>query len=150
VIDLQAPIGQVHDRLIRDTGARVEASLALAIEVQARRGDLDDKSGVRRMAQVISRLASDHGHIGLGLGLVIKRHGKLRLYRPARAEGALEGSDHQQDRRGVRPVLRLLHQQLAAEQLDAVFRAQDLGPDEPVVALRRVSTPATEVNASDE
>src|SRR6058998_1342157 len=70
-VDFQDAIDQVHEPVVLQASASVEAALVLPVEGQARLRDLDDERGPRGMlTAVASTSAVRDRDIGLGLGLV--------------------------------------------------------------------------------
>jgi hypothetical protein len=78
--------------------------------------------------------------VGLGLRLVVERQRRLDLHVPAGAECLAEGPGGELDGGDVGAVLRLLDDQLARKQLDAIIRTEDLAVDEPLVLVPRPSS----------
>ena len=72
-------------------------------------------------------MAGHDADIRFRLGLFVESDRHLRPHVPAGAERPLEGPLDQANARGVRAVLRLLDDHLAAEQLDPVVGPEDLG-----------------------
>jgi hypothetical protein len=93
----------------------------LAIEGEARDGDLDDEHRVDRMrgTEIANATAHDR-HVGLGLGCIIECDRRLRANGPALAEGARERLLDEHDRGVVQRALRLGHEQQAVDQLDSI------------------------------
>src|SRR5262249_12537509 len=71
--------------------------------------------------------------VRLRLGLVVERDGKLGTYRPAFSERSLQGLLHELRCGRVRGVLRLLDNQLAADELDRLVLVEDAERNQPVV-----------------
>ena len=72
-------------------------------------------------------MAGHDADIRFRLGLFVESDRHLRPHVPSGAERPLEGPLDQANARGVRAVLRLLDDHLAAEQLDPVLGPEDLG-----------------------
>ena len=86
--DLEHLVHEIHDPVVGDAGARVEAALVAAVEAQARLGDLDEDSRARGvLGKIVSREAGHHHDIRLRLGFVVERDGVLHSDEPPWAEG---------------------------------------------------------------
>src|SRR5438105_2039407 len=133
-IDLQSPVREVHDPVVGEAGARVEAALAVAVEPETGERDLHHENGARRVrVAIVARIAGDDADVWLRHRLVVQRHRHLGQDVPTRPKGAGENAHDQTDGRGVKTVLWLLADHRAAEQLDPILRPEDLGLDEPLV-----------------
>src|SRR5882724_3088317 len=133
-VDFQDAIDEVHDPEVLQASAGVDAALVLAVEGQARLRDLDDERGPRGMLTAVAptRAARDRD-VGLGLGLVVERDGTLRPHQPARLEGSAESVLDETDRRVVRALLGLAHDELAPQELEGLARVEDADVDQAVV-----------------
>jgi diphthamide biosynthesis methyltransferase len=85
------------------------------------------------LTAVASTSAARDRNVGLGLGLVVERDGTLRPHQPARLERSAESVLHESDRRVVGAVLGLAHDELAAQELEGLVRAEDADVDHALV-----------------
>ena len=75
---LEDAIDEVHDPVVLDSRPRVEAALVQPVECEARLRDLDHQGWTGRVrVVVIAGAAGNDDEIGLWLGVVIERHGRL-------------------------------------------------------------------------
>src|SRR5438094_4273243 len=105
-IDLQAAVREIHDPVVGEAGARVEAALAVAVEPETGERDVDHENGARRVrVAIVARIAGDDADVRLRLRLVVQRHRHLGQDVPARPQRAGENAHDQADGRGVKTVL---------------------------------------------
>src|SRR5215472_12279512 len=157
-IYLEHALGKIHDPIRWHAGARVETALVLAVEIQARLGDLHQERGPRGMRMaIVPKTPGYYAHVRLGLGLVVESNGHLGSDDPAGSEGRTQCFLHGLDRRGVPRSLRLADEQRSPDQLETLSGAEDAQVHEPLVldptpALgahgTRVHRPQTRLGAS--
>src|SRR5213593_2577517 len=133
-VDSQNAIDQVHDPVVVQASAGVEAALVLPVEGQARLRDLDDERRPRGMLTAVAPTSAARDRdVGLWLGLVVELDGTLRPHQPARLERSAESVLHEPDRRVVGAVLGLALDELAAQQFEGLVRAEDADVDQALV-----------------
>src|SRR5882724_1630458 len=127
-------IDEIHDPVVIQTRASVQATLVLPVEGQARLRDLDDERGPRRVAAAEAPPIARHDRdIGLGLRLGVELDGTLRPYEPARLQRRPESVFHEADRGVVSAAQGLAHDELAADELERLVREEDADIDQSVV-----------------
>src|SRR5713101_7986165 len=93
-VDFQDAIDQVHDPVVLQTSASVEAALALPVEGEARLRDLDDERGPRGMLTAVAPTSAARDRdVGLWLGLVVELDGALGPHQPARLQRSVRAGD---------------------------------------------------------
>src|SRR5262249_23165457 len=118
-IYLENTIREIHDPVVLDPRAGVQAPFLLSVEVETRLGHLDGEHRVGRVRRaVIGGTAWHHGQIGLGLRLLVKRYGCLESHDPSWGKNSPQRVIDSADRRRVVGTLRLGDDQLAGDQLD--------------------------------
>ena len=152
--DLEDAIFEIQDPVLVDAGARVGGGLASAGDTQSRLRDLNDQSRVHRVcARIVARRTAHDADIGLGLRTVVEDDRALRLDEPPVTERALQRLRRQEHRRPMRAMLRLLHEEMAVQQLDRIVLVEHTLVDQAAVleavhaaivsaAPRRVNVPA--------
>src|SRR3989442_4316273 len=142
-MDLESPIDEVDDPIVRHAGAGVEAALHVPVECQARLRDLHDERRPRGMGlAVVAPTAGYHGEVGLWLGFVIEGDRGADADDPVGAESVPQGLLGEADGGFVWAPLRLGDDQLAGDQLDRLFPVEDAAPPEPGVLPPPPTSPA--------
>src|SRR5262249_9713527 len=133
-IYLEHALGQIHDPGLWHAGTCVETALVLAVEIQARLGDLHQERGPRGMRMaVVPETPGRYAHVRLGLGFVVESDGHLGSDEPAGSEGPTQCFLHCLDRRGVRRSLRLADAPRSAPPPRTLSRAQDTPRHPPLL-----------------
>src|SRR5213593_555300 len=133
-VDFQDAIDEVHDPVVVQASAGVEAALVLPVEGQARLRDLDDERRPRGMLTAVAPTSAARDRdVGLWLGLVVELDGSLGPHQPARLERSAESVLYEPDRRVVGAVLGLALDELAAQQFEGLVRAEDADVDQALV-----------------
>jgi hypothetical protein len=110
----------------------------LAVEGQARFRDFDDEHRSVGMAMTVrAPIATRHGNVRLGLRFVIELDRTLRPHQPTGWESSPERVVDQAEGGSVGAVLGLAHDQLAAQELDGLARAEDADLDQTFVFRAR-------------
>ena len=100
-VDLDDIVYEVHDPVLRHATRRVERRLPAAIVLERGLGHLDEKERLaRRLVEVVAY--RDDGDVGLGLGVVRRGEGSLRLDLRAPVECKDEDFDEARDPIGMR------------------------------------------------
>src|SRR6185436_15683889 len=137
-MDLDDPLHEIDDPVVRHAGASVEAGLLRAVEGEARYGDLHGEDGTRGMREAIVLAgARNDGRVRLGLRLFVERDRPLWTHFPAGAEGGLERARHTPHGGVVLRALGLRDDELPAQQLEAVPGAEHPEIDQTLVLHAR-------------
>src|SRR3989442_14717955 len=117
-MDLESPIDEVDDLIVRHAGAGVEAALHVPVECQARLRALHDERRPRGMGlAVVAPTAGYHGEVGLWLGFVIEGDRGADADDPVGAESVPQGLLGEADGGLLCAPPRLGDEQLASDQL---------------------------------
>src|SRR3989442_3238443 len=142
-MDLESPIDEVDDPIVRHAGAGVGAARTGPVECQARLRDLHDERRPRGMGlAVVAPTAGYHGEVGLWLGFVMEVDRGADADDPVGAESVPQGLLGEADGGFVWAPLRLGDDQLAGDQLDRLVLVEDAELHEPVVLLPRPTSRA--------
>ena len=103
-MDLHHLVDEIDDPALRDPGPGIEAGFVPVVDAIRAIRHFDDQHGARRVpVQIRAGVAGDDRHVGLGLRVVVKRDGKLRVELPLRPEHLTQRLMQQMRRRVMGP-----------------------------------------------
>jgi cytochrome c553 len=133
-VHLERALREIHDPVVDEAGAGVEAALVLAVQSEAGVAHLDHEYGPRGVAGlVVTKTPGHHGQVRLWFGLLIEREWPLAADFPASAERGAERLFRGPDGGEVATALRLGDDELPAEQLDGIPGPEEARLDQAVV-----------------